>query len=124
MQRFGESNRRRDPLADGKLKLVGGFQTKWCKSDLKILFFNASFKLDDPFDGFKAKLVAERFMQRLGTDSEDTIAPSFQMATLIAYLAICTVENLQITHLDIKNAVTEAPPEAFPLSLSIWRSWF
>ncbi|KAI1007897.1 hypothetical protein K3495_g334 [Podosphaera aphanis] len=36
------------------------------------------------------------------------------MATLRAFLAICVAEDLELFHFDIKNAFTEASPEASP----------
>ncbi|RKF57445.1 hypothetical protein GcM3_188040 [Golovinomyces cichoracearum] len=74
--------------------------------------FTVKLKPDGSLDRFKARLVAKGFTQRLGTDYEDTFAPTVQMATLRAFLAICAVEDLEIAHFDIKNAFTEASPEA------------
>ncbi|RKF54990.1 hypothetical protein GcC1_207031 [Golovinomyces cichoracearum] len=78
--------------------------TKWV--------FTVKLKPDGSLDRFNARLVAKGFTQRLGTDYEDTFAPTVQMATLRAFLAICAVEDLEIAYLDIKNAFTEVSPEA------------
>ncbi|KAI0998707.1 hypothetical protein K3495_g9488 [Podosphaera aphanis] len=69
-------------------------------------------KPDGTLDRFKARLVARGFTQRFGTDYKETFAPTVQMATLRAFLAICAAEDLELFHFDIKNAFTEASPDA------------
>lgn len=56
--------------------------------------------------------MAKGFTQRFGCDYEDTFAPTAQMVTLRAFLAICAVKDLELAHFDIKNAFTEASPDA------------
>lgn len=73
--------------------------------------FTIKSKPDGSFDRFKARLVAKGFTQRLGTDYQETFAPTVQMATFRAFLAICAVEDLELVHFDVKNAFTEASPE-------------
>ncbi|KAI1003194.1 hypothetical protein K3495_g5013 [Podosphaera aphanis] len=78
--------------------------TKWV--------FTVKLKSDGSLDSFKARLVARGFTQRFGTDYKETFAPTVQMATLRAFLAICAVEDLELFHFDIKNSFTEASPNA------------
>lgn len=70
--------------------------------------FTTKLKPDGLFDRFKARLVARGFTQRLGTDYQETFAPTVQMVTLRAFLAITGLENLELSHFDIKSAFTEA----------------
>ncbi|RKF57446.1 hypothetical protein GcM3_188026, partial [Golovinomyces cichoracearum] len=74
--------------------------------------FTVKSKPDGSLDRFKVRLVAKGFTQRLGTDYEDTFAPTVQMESLRSFLAICVVEDLEIAHFEIKNAFTEASSEA------------
>ncbi|KAI1008055.1 hypothetical protein K3495_g167 [Podosphaera aphanis] len=80
--------------------------TKWV--------FTVKLKPDGSLDRFKARLVARGFTQRFGTDYKETFAPTVQIATFRAFLAICAVEDLGLFHFDIKNAFTEASPNAAP----------
>ena len=53
---------------------------------------------------FKARYVAKGFSQVHGVDFFETWAPVGRYATFRALLAVCAVENLDATHVDIKCA--------------------
>jgi Reverse transcriptase (RNA-dependent DNA polymerase) len=75
--------------------------TKWV--------FTVKIKNDGTLDRFKARLVARGFSQLYGVDYFETFAPTVRMDTLRIFLAIAAMKDLELIHMDVKNAFTESP---------------
>jgi Reverse transcriptase (RNA-dependent DNA polymerase) len=60
---------------------------------------------------YKARLVAQGFSQVSGVDFGETYSPVVSFPTVRAFLAVCTLHDLQIRQLDVKNAFLNAPLE-------------
>jgi hypothetical protein len=75
--------------------------TKWV--------FTVKVKSDGALDRFKARLVARGFSQMYGVDYFETFAPTVRMDTLRMFVAIAAMKDLELTHMDVKNAFTESP---------------
>ena len=75
--------------------------TKWV--------FTVKIKNDGTLDRFKARLVARGFSQLYGVDYFETFAPTVRMDTLRIFLAIAAMKDLELIHIDVKNAFTESP---------------
>jgi hypothetical protein len=74
--------------------------TKWV--------FTVKVKADGTLDRFKARLVARGFSQIYGIDYFETFAPTARMDTLRVLIAIAAKKDLELTHMDIKNAFTKS----------------
>jgi hypothetical protein len=60
---------------------------------------------------YKARLVVCGFMQKNGVDVDETYAPISKYASLRFLVSHCCAERIEITHLDIRIAVLNAPLE-------------
>jgi hypothetical protein len=88
----------REEIAPKGTNLVS---TKWV--------FTVKVKQDGTLDRFKARLVARGFSQMYGVDYFETFAPTVRMDTLRIFVAIAAMKDLELTHMDVKNAFTESP---------------
>lgn len=70
--------------------------------------FTVKRKTDGSVERFKARLVARGFSQKYGIDFEDTFAPTVRHDTLRAFLAVVSMEDLELHSVDVNNAFTES----------------
>jgi hypothetical protein len=59
-------------------------------------------------DRFKARLVAQRYSQRLGDDFLETFSPTIRYESIRALLAIGCTEDLEIHQADVDIAYPRA----------------
>ncbi|KAL0410795.1 UNVERIFIED_CONTAM: Retrovirus-related Pol polyprotein from transposon TNT 1-94 [Sesamum latifolium] len=79
--------------------LPSGCTTIGCK-----WIFRKNLKPDGSFDKFKARLVAKGFKQKEGIDYFDTYSPVARLTTIRVLIALASVYNLPIHHMDVKTA--------------------
>ena len=70
--------------------------------------FKVKYHPDRSVARFKARLVAQGFLQILGIDFAETFAPTMRRKLLQIYLAICLFLNLIIHQVDIVGAYLES----------------
>jgi hypothetical protein len=58
---------------------------------------------------YKARLVAQGFLQRPGLDYDETYAPTSKLATLRTFLSVVASEDLECVQLDVATAFLHAP---------------
>ena len=66
--------------------------------------FQKHMKIDGTIDKFKARLVAQGFIQKLGIDHFDTYAPVARITTIRLLVAFATIYHLEIHQMDVKTA--------------------
>ncbi|GBN12713.1 Retrovirus-related Pol polyprotein from transposon TNT 1-94 [Araneus ventricosus] len=66
--------------------------------------FKAKYDSKGNIERYKARLVAQGFSQKFGTDYDETFAPVVTYTTIRTFLAAAAYKNLNVTHVDIKTA--------------------
>ncbi|CAI7915082.1 unnamed protein product [Closterium sp. NIES-54] len=66
------------------------------------------YHVDDTVAREKARLVVKGFMQLYGTDYDETYAPVSNYVTLMIFLSIVAVLNLNLVQLDMKNTFLQS----------------
>lgn len=59
---------------------------------------------DGSIQNFKARVVAQGFSQKFGTDYNEVFAPVVRQATFRTLLSVAAKEKLLVEHLDVKTA--------------------
>lgn len=90
------------------LKQNGTWELSKLPNDRKAIGCKWTFKAKTDTSGnvvrFKARLVAQGFAQKYGTDYDEVFAPVAKQTTFRTLLAIATKENLIVQHVDAKTA--------------------
>lgn len=90
------------------LKLNGTWELCELPMDRKAIGCKWTFKAKTDASGnvvrFKARLVAQGFLQKFGTDYDQVFAPVAKQTTFRTLLAIAAKENLIVRHIDAKTA--------------------
>lgn len=77
-------------------------------TDRKAIGSKWIYKIKTDADGkvnrFKARLVAQGFSQKFGTDYDQVFAPVARQTTFRILLSVASKERLQVHHLDVKTA--------------------
>ncbi|GBM97221.1 Retrovirus-related Pol polyprotein from transposon TNT 1-94 [Araneus ventricosus] len=66
--------------------------------------FKAKYDSKGNIERYKARLVAQGFSQKFGTDYDETFAAVVTYTTIRTFLAAAAYKNLNVTHVDIKTA--------------------
>ncbi|GBN50528.1 Retrovirus-related Pol polyprotein from transposon TNT 1-94 [Araneus ventricosus] len=67
--------------------------------------FKTKYDSKGNIERYKARLVAQGFSQKFGTDYDETFAPVVAYTTIRTFLAAAAYKNLNVTHVDIKTAL-------------------
>ncbi|GJR77094.1 zinc finger, CCHC-type containing protein [Tanacetum coccineum] len=77
----------------------------WVLADLPLCckwIYKRKLKVDGTIEKFKARLVIQGFRQKLGIDYFDTYAPVARISTIILLIAMTSIHNMIIHHMDVK----------------------
>lgn len=66
--------------------------------------FTKKLKSDGSVERYKARMVAKGYDQRKGIDFNETFAPTLRSDTLNMMLALATILDYEIEHIDVSNA--------------------
>ncbi|XP_031262969.1 uncharacterized protein LOC116121164 [Pistacia vera] len=80
------------PLPPGKVPIG----CKWV--------YKLKYKADDTLERYKARLVVNGFTQQVGIDYEETFSPVVKIVTVRLVLAIASMKNWPLYHMDVDNA--------------------
>ena len=88
------------------MKLLEGKKGIGCK-----YVFREKKSLKNKEVKFKARLVAKRFAQREGIDSDETLSPVVKLTSICSLLSMVAMQDLELEHLDVTTTFLRGEPE-------------